>query len=772
MSRLSTALIAALISILISTSLQFFLVGEVKAVPNHQKGTVAMWVKPNWDGNDGVKHYIFVGNALSTTDDNSIQLYKDDLDFIHGFVYGNAGAGGDVPPGDISQTSTDQWKKNVWHHVALSWDTSAISLKLYIDGALRAAADSNDLDTDNFPTVAQGQDYQGVYRDGTSFPFDGEIKDVNKYDTPQTDGVIATLATQTPAEKDVIAAIDKDAPAISSVSSTTSYTSATITWTTNEDADSQVEYGETTSYGQSSNLKDTTTRVKSHSVTISGLKPETTYHFIVKSKDASANLATSSDYTLATIKAPVPTLTLDVPEDKVTQNATPTITGITRSSISSRAEISLDGGVTWTPVEKTSTSGTRRFKYTPSAPLVDGNYNVVARAVDEAGQEGKSDSYILVVDTLPPRIGPPLFTIGPQIILPSQDGLRVTQVGLTQKITTSSVGGTTELSIKPVSLLQGGADSDKFTLTKSSDTGLWSGSLSFSRPGVYKLDVHAVDGAQNEITKNLSSMVVLSSGVVTDGEKSIAGAEIFLYSFDQISKRFVPWQGAPFAQVNPQETNEEGGYHLIVPPGTYYLQIKAPGYHTQKSKIFKLEETSVINADFLLKSAISFKLGSLTITLPSFSLETHQVVLKQPLIPEEAKVEGNLIGREFSYFVFESEEGEVDTNDFRGKPAVFTFLTRWSPQIGEQISAMEDLAEEGKFSVVAIMSQETVSSTEIYKKRGGYQFPVLADSKGELTDTLSISGLPSHIFTDRKGVIKEVIVGVLTKEELMDNLVR
>ncbi|POZ49864.1 fibronectin type III domain-containing protein [Methylovulum psychrotolerans] len=70
---------------------------------------------------------------------------------------------------------------------------------------------------------------------------------------------------------------------------------ATLAWTTNEPADSQVEYGATTAYGQSSSLDSNLTL--NHSVNITGLLANTTYHYRVKSHDASGNLAVSGDYT-------------------------------------------------------------------------------------------------------------------------------------------------------------------------------------------------------------------------------------------------------------------------------------------------------------------------------------------------------------------------------------------------------------------------------------------------------------------------------------------
>jgi hypothetical protein len=92
---------------------------------------------------------------------------------------------------------------------------------------------------------------------------------------------------------------DVTPPTISAIQSTTITSSgATITWTTNENADTQVEYGTTTSYGSSTTLA--TGMVTSHSQGLSGLNASTLYHFRVKSRDAAGNLATSADNTFTT----------------------------------------------------------------------------------------------------------------------------------------------------------------------------------------------------------------------------------------------------------------------------------------------------------------------------------------------------------------------------------------------------------------------------------------------------------------------------------------
>jgi hypothetical protein len=83
---------------------------------------------------------------------------------------------------------------------------------------------------------------------------------------------------------------------------------ATITWTTDEASDSQVEYGTTSGYGSASDLDST--KVTAHSVALSALSENTTYHYRVLSRDAAGNLVASDDATFTTTDATAPVITL------------------------------------------------------------------------------------------------------------------------------------------------------------------------------------------------------------------------------------------------------------------------------------------------------------------------------------------------------------------------------------------------------------------------------------------------------------------------------
>jgi len=97
----------------------------------------------------------------------------------------------------------------------------------------------------------------------------------------------------------VFTTADIDAPMISDVrAGNITGTDATITWTTDDPAESQVEYGTSTGYGLIT--AGDYNRVTEHSTNLTGLSAQTTYHYKVKSRDASGLWSESADFTFTT----------------------------------------------------------------------------------------------------------------------------------------------------------------------------------------------------------------------------------------------------------------------------------------------------------------------------------------------------------------------------------------------------------------------------------------------------------------------------------------
>jgi len=78
--------------------------------------------------------------------------------------------------------------------------------------------------------------------------------------------------------------------------------SATVSWTTNEPSDTQVDYGPTPAYGSTTSLQ--AGLATAHVQTLSGLAANTLYYARVRSRDFAGNLAVSSSTTFRTAADP------------------------------------------------------------------------------------------------------------------------------------------------------------------------------------------------------------------------------------------------------------------------------------------------------------------------------------------------------------------------------------------------------------------------------------------------------------------------------------
>ena len=107
-------------------------------------------------------------------------------------------------------------------------------------------------------------------------------------------------------------AANASAPVITNVGAVVGTDRATVTWTTDTPADSQVEYGTSTNYGLTTTLDPA--QVPSHTVLLSGLAADTVYHYRVRSSNATG-VATSHDQTFRTGGSPTGPIRLIVDTD-------------------------------------------------------------------------------------------------------------------------------------------------------------------------------------------------------------------------------------------------------------------------------------------------------------------------------------------------------------------------------------------------------------------------------------------------------------------------
>jgi hypothetical protein len=425
----------------------------------------------------------------------------------------------------------------------------------------------------------------------------------------------------------------------------------------------------------------------------------------------------------------------------------------------------LDGGQNWLPVDESSTPGfsSMTYSFLPTS-LDDGNYALQVRGVDTSNNTGYSKTQTMVIDRLPPQVSGVLFSIGPQIINPQNNGTVVMLADQKFKINLSEVGGTTSLNL----IATGSGQTKVFALTKDADNGLWSTTLSLGK-GEWQLSFDAIDGAGNDTKRNLNKVITIDKGLITANGKGVSGVSVTVYFEEPVTNQWQVWDASAYAENNPQKTDDSGGYNLFLPPGKYYLQVDGYGFKILDTEFFTVDQAEAINADFKLSPLkLLFALGPLKIYLPDFSTLTTVFINNLPKLNSA----NSLVGKRMPFFNLSvSGQNSFSSDSLTGKPSVLTFLNTWSPSSTEQVSVLDSFAKNKDFNSVVIIEGEKLSKTTVFQRRGNYGLAINADPDATLAMPYSLNSLPVHYFLDRKGIVQNVIYGSLSEEELANTLI-
>ena len=586
-------------------------------------------------------------------------------------------------------------------------------------------------------------------------------------------------------------------PVITSLSASATTTNATVTWATDKNTNSRVDYGLTASYGQ--NVTDAAFST-SHELTISGLSPGTTYHYKVTSTDAVGTSTSSSDGTFITASnstggggggsggssgggssSPV-NVKITTPTDKTPPtirfsstpphivNSEPSFNGTADDNVQvAKIEYSTDGGKNWLAADSTSGLTTKHatFSFKP-LNLDDGSYAIIARATDGGGNSASTQTVTIIVDRFPPVAGGAIIALGPQVLVPDNDGSITTLPGVNLTVTLSAAGGANAVSINTMAAgVAKPAVLASFGLRQASDSGLWSGSMSFTRPGIFTLSAFAHDDAGNTTTRSIGTVRVVQSGSVLSGNGPVSGTVVTAYYRDPDSNGWTIWNGQPYGQINPQSTDKQGAFHLLLPPGTYYLHASASGHQDVTSASFTLTKPTPITA--VLHMTPEFNIGPLYI--PWFNFAVSPITNTKTTISTTETTQAVKVGQQLPNVQVVNTSNQTENNvTWLGKPTVITLLSTWVPTADEQLAILNQLASNSDVNVKVIGLQENAERLRAYNAIGGITLAWLADPHNQTAVPFGSGSIPMHIFVNRKGVVTDITYGVLTYQQLLDQL--
>ncbi|MDQ3937876.1 MAG: TlpA family protein disulfide reductase [Chloroflexota bacterium] len=115
------------------------------------------------------------------------------------------------------------------------------------------------------------------------------------------------------------------------------------------------------------------------------------------------------------------------------------------------------------------------------------------------------------------------------------------------------------------------------------------------------------------------------------------------------------------------------------------------------------------------------------------------------------------------------EGNVIRLSALRGRPVWINFWATWCPPCQEETPVLRDVYQKYRddgLELVAVSVQETtVDDVREYVRRYGLEYTVGFDATSAVFQTYRAFGLPTQLFVDRDGIIRDIVLGPVTRAE-------
>lgn len=133
------------------------------------------------------------------------------------------------------------------------------------------------------------------------------------------------------------------------------------------------------------------------------------------------------------------------------------------------------------------------------------------------------------------------------------------------------------------------------------------------------------------------------------------------------------------------------------------------------------------------------------------------------------------VGKAAPDFELQNLDGQsISLSDLKGKPVLINFWATWcGPCVSEMPYIQEIYGEwSGKgLMVLAINMGESSSKVEQFLQDHNLSLPVLLDTKAVVARMYVKRGIPTTVFIDKEGIIREIVIGAFPNKEAIENRV-
>lgn len=107
-----------------------------------------------------------------------------------------------------------------------------------------------------------------------------------------------------------------------------------------------------------------------------------------------------------------------------------------------------------------------------------------------------------------------------------------------------------------------------------------------------------------------------------------------------------------------------------------------------------------------------------------------------------------------------------------GKPVVLNFWATWCPPCRVEMPYFENVNSlyDGKIAILGLNQAESAATIEAYAHKNGLTYPLLVDGDMKVNNLYGVLNLPTTIFIDKNGIVREVLIGTINQGVLVDRI--
>jgi len=146
-------------------------------------------------------------------------------------------------------------------------------------------------------------------------------------------------------------------------------------------------------------------------------------------------------------------------------------------------------------------------------------------------------------------------------------------------------------------------------------------------------------------------------------------------------------------------------------------------------------------------------------------------VAGQPITLTTAPHVGNL-GPDFTLTAISGETVTLSNFTANSTPVVLNFWATWCPPCRVEMPHFEEAHHlyAGEVAILGVNQAESAETITDYARDHSLTYPLLVDGDMKVNNLYGILNLPTTIFIDHNGIVREVLIGTVSQAVLEDRI--